>query len=202
MVPSRYRAILLWFLLVAFSSAWLPASPHAEESVAIPYLDEDPNRAPLKPGTPAPDFSLPLARESKAASAGRMLHLASYRHQPAKRRGVTVLIFWAFWCDTWKDVTRHLKHVRSALSSAQARVGCVAVDASQQPVAKSAFRSGDIWFPVAIDGSGTVGTAYGVRRVPTIFVIDRDGIVRAAFEAYPGDQTLLRAVQAARRPRR
>jgi peroxiredoxin len=169
------------------------------------YYEHD--RKPLAVGTQAPSFVLPLAQEylaargasSPAASVtSRVLDLEKFRGGPEKSRPVTVVIFWAFWCDTWKDATRHLKTLRKPLQDGGVRVACVAVDASQQPVARKAFAAGDIWFPVAIDRESKITHQWGVRRVPTIFVLDSAGKVRHCFEGFPLDRKLIAAIQAAR----
>jgi peroxiredoxin len=163
------------------------------------YYEHD--RKPLSVGTVAPVFTLPYAEGSLKPSAGDVrkagltsasLEFDQFRQKPG---GATVLIFWAFWCDTWKDVTRHMKTLRKPLTDARVKVACVAVDASQQPVARQAFSSGDIWFPVAIDRESKVSSNWGVRRVPTVFVIDSKGKISHYFEGFPRDRDLLAALK-------
>jgi peroxiredoxin len=155
-------------------------------------------RTPLAAGRSAIDFELPLAELSVAAPGeavdARHLHLNAAR---AAHPGVTILIFWAFWCDTWKDTTGEFRVMRRKLADEKAYTCCVVVDSSQQTVAESAFRKGDIWFPVAIDADSKVTAAYGARRVPTFFILDRDGIVRNCFESFPGEHVFMEAVRAA-----
>jgi peroxiredoxin len=110
---------------------------------------------------------------------------------------VTMIMFWAFWCDTWEGATRSLRRMKNELEKNRVDVLCVAVDASQQPVAQRAIATGDLWFPVVIDAQSEVTQRYGVRRVPTLFLVDNSGKIRAHFENFPSQHALLAAVKLA-----
>jgi len=170
-----------------------PMEQQATPAVLLPGLYLDDARAPLKLGVKAPDFT--LSRCAFAASREHEVRLSSWL-KSSKGNG-SIVVFWAFWCDTWKDMTRDLNLLRPQLSALKLQVLVVAVDASQQPVARRAFESGRIWWPVAIDARQSVGAAWGVRRVPTTFVLDKSGVVRAVFEGFPGKQGFVRKASAA-----
>ena len=55
-----------------------------------------------------------------------------------------------------------------------------------------AFEEKKIWWPVAIDEKSETSAAWGVRRVPTVFILDKNGRVQKVFEGFPGKQTFLR----------
>ncbi|HVF09842.1 MAG TPA: TlpA disulfide reductase family protein [Abditibacteriaceae bacterium] len=222
-LPSSFLC-LLGVLGVLGGSKIYPSAAQVlpTPSVLLPGNFWDADRTPLAVGAHAPDFAFSLARDcrwkppapikSKPATQQAEysvpaqdfpLRFSAVRaaHRSA-RRNVTVLVFWAFWCDTWKDVTRDFKRLRPKFDAAGAAVACVAVDASQQPVARRSFASGDIWYPVAIDTDSKITALYGVRRVPTIFIVDNTGRIRARFEAFPGERTLMGALRAAKKPYR
>lgn len=182
------------------------------DSVLLPGIYWENDRQPLKLGQVAPDFSLSLARDCRWREANKKtpqkpieysidgqasLALGDYVQSG---KGVTVVVFWAFWCDTWKDVSRFLVRMKPKLQSEHTQILCVAVDASQQPVARRAFALGTLWYPVVIDKGSTTTTNWGVRRVPTLFVLDNARRVRHVFEGFPGELPLLRAVHEARQP--
>jgi peroxiredoxin len=187
------------------------------DSVAIPYAEDDPLRVPLKNGLPAPDFSLPVMQGSRWRPTGTaprlagieysngvplQLGLTSYRRlcAPANTRSrPTLLMFWAFWCDTWEGATHSLRALRPKLAQQGVDVLCVVVDASQQPVARQSLARGDLWFPIVIDNQSAVTLRYGVRRVPTLFLIDGAGRVQAHWEKFPAERTLMSALQAQKR---
>ena len=163
-------------------------------SVLLPGLYLDDVRKPLAVGESAPDFSLRRYRVAplKFGESEPQLSLSQWRK--TSRGNGTILVFWAFWCDTWKDVTRDLNLLRAPLADMKLSVAAVAVDASQQPVARRALASGRVFWPVAIDESGAVSKSFGVRRVPTFFILDNGGKIRAVYEGFPGKQTFVRGV--------
>ena len=162
-------------------------------SVLLPGSYWDELRAPLKVGDSAPDWTLP--RAAYDSKSPEKIQLSKWRD--GKNFNGSVVIFWAFWCDTWKDMTRDLNLLRPQLGAMKLQVLAVSVDASQQPVSRGAFESGRIWWPVAIDSASTCTARWGVRRVPTIFVLDKDGVIRAVHEGFPGKQTFLQQTAAA-----
>ncbi len=159
-------------------------------SVLLPgtYWEE---RAPLQAGDAAPNWKLPIAPDSPLAKKGvSEIDFAKWRGEKT-----TVLVFLAFWCDTWKDVMRFSGEVRGDLDKGGTKLLAVAVDASQQPVARPAWQSGKLFFPVAIDAKSQITAKYGVRRVPTILIIGPDGKVRAIWEGLPGKKAFLKALR-------
>ena len=184
--------ILCALLCLAAPNARAQMEQQETPSVLLPGLYLDSVREPLKIGAPAPDFRLPRANWENKKTRD-WLQLSQWRDD--KHNG-SIVVFWAFWCDTWKDMTRDLNLIRPQIAQLRLQVLAVSVDASQQPVAREAFQNGRIWWPVAIDGAGgstsTCSANWGVRRVPTIFVLDKSGVVREVFEGFPGKQTFVR----------
>ena len=185
------------------------------DSVLLPGIYWEHDRAPLKIGETAPDFSLPLARDSRWKAAtnkqAQSAHIEYSNEEKTpqialdelvqnNRNGVTVVVFWAFWCDTWKDVSAYFVRMKPKLQGEHVQIVCVAVDASQQPVARRAFTNGTLWYPVAIDNGSATTANWGVRRVPTLFVLDNQRRIRHVFEGFAGERALLKAIHEARKP--
>ena len=186
---SKHLAWLLCVLIAPAAFAQSDANLQETPSVLLPgsYWED---RAPLKVGEAAPLWTLPLAGDSPLAKKGATdLDFARWRGQKT-----TVVVFWAFWCDTWKDATRYLGDVRGDLEKRGVKLVVVAVDASQQPVARPAFRVKKLFSPVVIDARSHVTARYGVRRVPTVFVVGADGKIRAIWEGLPGKKVLLKTL--------
>ena len=131
-------------------------------------------------------WMLPFAKESRGVKKGAKFDFA-------KRRATknTVVVFWAFWCDTWKDVTRFAGEIRGELAKSDTQLIVVAVDASQQPVARPAFAAGKLFFPIVIDADSEETARWGVRRVPTVFVIAKDNTIRATWEGLPHKKEMI-----------
>ena len=107
-------------------------------SVLLPGSYWDALRAPLKVGDSAPDWTLPRAAyDSKSPEK-----IEFQKWRDGKNFNGSVVIFWAFWCDTWKDMTRDLNLLRPQLGAMKLQVLAVSVDASQQPVSRARLKAG------------------------------------------------------------
>lgn len=163
-------------------------------AVLLPGLYLDKERSPLAVGTRVPPTTLPHSQFSGAARSG-VATLNLEKQWGQKDRSATLVVFWAFWCDTWKDMTKELLAMRPELAKQKISVVVVNVDAAQQPVARPAFERGRIWYPVLIDGSGTITEQWGVRRVPTLFLVNPGGVVQRHWEGFPGRRAFWRQVR-------
>ena len=128
--------------------------------------------APLDPPPAAPGFSL-------ADMDGETHALADYRGQ------VILLNFWATWCPP----CRHEMPAMERLYQHYRDKGFVvlAVNQWEDPDLVFAY-TGELnvfpSFPILFDPQSTVSQDYGVKGLPTSFVIDRDG--RLVYRAIGG----------------
>lgn len=113
-------------------------------------------------GQIAPDFSV-------RAVDGRMVRLRDF---DGKR---IVLNFFATWCAPCKAEAAHLKAAYERKSSDVDFIGVTFQDTTRS-VQVFAEEYG-IPFTLALDDSGEMGKAYGVRGFPTTFFIRADGVI-------------------------
>lgn len=110
---------------------------------------------------------------------------------------VIVLNFWAFWCDTWKAQLPQLKALAQKQQELNFRLLVVSFDGQWADNQRQYLREQRLPFPVLLDGRRTLGTALGVRRVPTVMVLGRERQVTWLHEAYPGNPPVLKAIREA-----
>ena len=116
----------------------------------------------LDKGSKAPDFQLPgtqgAVRLSDAAGS------------------VVYLDFWASWCGPCKQSFGWMNSMQQKYRAKGLRVIAVNVDAKESD-ARAFLVNVPVSFTVAFDSRGVNPQAYGVKGMPTSFLIGRDGKV-------------------------
>lgn len=118
-------------------------------------------------GKPAPDFALNVANADEPS-----------RIQLANLRGKAVILsFWASWCEPCRLEAPALNNLAKRLSDEN--VAVVGVNTNDSEARAVAFARGmGLSYPIVVD-DGTVAGAYGVKNLPTLVVIDKNGVVSA-----------------------
>jgi thiol-disulfide isomerase/thioredoxin len=133
---------------------------------------------------------------SRSASVGRLApalpreRLAGPR--PASGAGRAVVVFWASWCE---PCAREAPALRRFSLSAAGRGHLIGVDWSDPLAGARAFIRRYRWtFANVRDAEGTVGNAYRVSGLPTTFVLDASGRIRAELRGPQDERSLRRAL--------
>jgi len=117
-------------------------------------------------GKPAPDFIL-------QSLGGRRISLADYRGKTA------VVAFWASWCGPCRRelpiLARFYRQTHKPDSGFEFLA--ISIDETEEP-AQGAANTLKIPFPVLLDADRRIAGAYGVDKIPMLFVIDKTGKVR------------------------
>ncbi|HEX5042682.1 MAG TPA: TlpA disulfide reductase family protein [Candidatus Polarisedimenticolaceae bacterium] len=169
---------LPWVLCLA---ALLPAAPRAATLTGVGpagtpawsrALQADGPRTPLQGlrwAPPLPDLSIPL--------------LDGGVFRTSDQRGKVLLLdVWASWCAPCKVELPRLQ----ALAAEEGARGLVAVAVNaQEPeaVAKKAAAALQLTLPVGLY-DGTLDEVLGVRSLPAVFLVDRQGRLRARWDGY------------------
>jgi peroxiredoxin len=142
----------------------------------------------LKLGDSAPDFTLPDL-------AGQEVALSAYRGKK-----VVVLDFWATWCGPCRMAMPGLQ----ALHEEMKGDGVVLVSVNQaegKERVRGYIERKKYTFLTVLDGNGDVGNLYGVRALPTLIVVDKQGAVRKISIGMHNDSALRKELLAlAREP--
>jgi thiol-disulfide isomerase/thioredoxin len=150
--PLNALALMLLLVVSAASSAASPPLGHLME--------------PIAPPLPAADFTL-------ADVDGEPLRLADLRGK------VVMLNFWASWCPPCRREMPSMQR----LYQQYAEQGLVVVAVNQWEDADLVFEfvgrlDPEPSFPILLDRGSKVAELYGVKGLPTTYLIDRDGNMR------------------------
>jgi cytochrome c biogenesis protein CcmG/thiol:disulfide interchange protein DsbE len=96
----------------------------------------------------------------------------------AQRGKAVVVVFFADWCPHCRALLKTEHEIAARLAGRPfALIGVDGDDTIEEM--KSMIRRERITWPVLDDGPGTLAKAWGVTGLPTTYVIDADGVIRA-----------------------
>jgi len=166
---ARHRALIETIVMLAAIVAGI---------IAYPLV----SRASPAPGSEAPDFAL-------KGTDGRNLRLSEYRGD------VVVVSFWASWCGPCRETLAELNDLPSRVGNTGPVVLGVNVEGDAARAASIAASLG-LDYPTLVDDRQSVGRLYDVERLPLTLLLDRDGVVRAAWSSKePPGESLVRRIE-------
>ena len=143
-------------------------------AVAGMLVSTQPAAAILQKGDKAPPIKL-------VTTSGQPITLANYKGY------VLVMDFFATWCVPCKESIPHLNTLNRKYGKQGLQILGVSVDEGNDHEVREFIAARKISYPVAVSGED-MQADYGLRSIPTIYVIDKKGIVAEKFQGY-SDQT-------------
>lgn len=131
-------------------------------------------------GTEAPGFELKRYDGAQTVSP------------QASRGKVTIIDFWATWCEPCKESFPTYEAIAKE-HGGEVVVLAISEDESPEGIAAFAAETG-VTFPIAWDEGQRVASQYEPSTMPTSYILDRNGIVRYVHVGFnAGDEETLRA---------
>lgn len=105
---------------------------------------------------------------------------------------VCILYFWADWCPRCEEDFRLMDKLYQQWKTQAAPPRFLAVDVGQteEHVRNFAQRM-KISFPIYMDHDGKVARSFGVKGLPTYFLVDGKGVIRSVILGWTDEKTLL-----------
>lgn len=123
-----------------------------------------------------PNFTLEL-------TTGETKSLNDYRgNAPA------LIFFWATWCPHCRDELKSLSRQSSALEKSGVKIILVNVEESPKLV-KAFMNKLQLPFPVFLDERSAVSEQYSIIGLPTVFFVNKDGVVVGMEHGLPDNFT-------------
>jgi len=118
-------------------------------------------------GAVAPDFALP-------GLDGAAFRLSDYRGK------VVLLNFWATWCPPCRAEMPSMEKLYQVYRDRGLVILAVSGDRGGKAVVESFVQERGVTFPILLDPANEVFAQYGVRGLPTSYLLDRQGRVVSA----------------------
>ena len=110
-------------------------------------------------------------------TTGQQVTLANYRGH------VLVLDFFATWCAPCRESIPHMINLNRKYGRQGLQILGMSVDEGGEKALKSFIAEKKINYPVALTDED-LQADYGLRSVPTLFVINKKGVVAEKFQGY------------------
>jgi thiol-disulfide isomerase/thioredoxin len=164
--PLREIAFLAFVVTGALMAA-LPANGWAGEKTEKGDKADKTNKSEL--GKPAPDFTLYGFSHEDAVTLSAL-------------KGRVVLIdFWASWCMPCRQLMPRIAEIKAHLPDVE--VVAISVDINRDKALTFVREVEPTLLPVH-DTAQKVADAYGVERMPSSFLIDKQGVLRFRHDGY------------------
>lgn len=159
---------ILWLLPAVLCLAFLAncSSPKEEQTA---------------PGNKSFGFTLPDLQ-------GQVKTLKNYSDKK-----LIIVDFWATWCPPCRNLVPHLNTLYHKYGSQISLVG-ISID-KDGPASVDAFvKDMNISYPVLINGLA-VAKEYGISSIPTLLMVDSDGIILKKWAGFADEQALDQMIQ-------
>ncbi|HEY6837612.1 MAG TPA: TlpA disulfide reductase family protein [Geobacteraceae bacterium] len=133
-----------------------------------------PAAAVLQKGQPAPPIKV-------VSTSGQQISLANYKGY------VLVMDFFASWCHPCRESIPHLLELNRKYGKQGLQILGMSVDEEVGRELKNFIAEQKFTYPVAL-ANEDLQADYGLRSVPTLFVINKKGIVAEKFQGF-NDET-------------
>ncbi len=120
------------------------------------------------------------------STAGESFELASLRGK------VVVLDFWATWCGPCRAEMPSVEKLRAEFGE---KVQFLGVNDEEPGPVKTYIKDHKLQMATLLDSKRDVHRQYGIRAIPTMFVIDKEGVIRSHFIGSRSEGQLKKAIQ-------
>jgi peroxiredoxin/outer membrane lipoprotein-sorting protein len=120
---------------------------------------------------------------------GAQVRLSSFRGK------IVLLDFWATWCPPCRKEMPSIEKLHRQFAGKDVVV--LGINDEDSATVKSFLKKNEYSLPTLLDSKKNVHRLYGARAIPTVIVIDRDGVIRAHYIGGRSEADLMAALKTA-----
>jgi peroxiredoxin len=168
---SKNQRVLFLFLFFMAAFAWGSLVAQSQTTQGKTDAAKKPaDKSALPAGNKISDFTLKDLN-------GKEVDLSDFAGK------VIFLEFWATWCPDCKRVLPHTQKLFEKYKDKELALVTVSVDTKTSGDVPAFMKDNKYSFPVLMDGD-SLRKSFQVRAIPTVYIIDRKGMIRAQFVEY------------------
>jgi len=156
-MAKKFIPFFFWMILIGFP-IWVSAQTKMED------LFREIKIQAMKEVRKAPEFRLENL-EGKTIEFKRL------------KGKVVFLNFWATWCTPCKEEMPSMEVLHKQFNAKDFILLAVSVESVEKKTIKEFIEKRRYTFPVLVDPKGMMLDLYGVRAIPTTFIIDKKGVI-------------------------
>ncbi len=140
--------------------------------------------------TPAPSFALSVGDKAPPFML-RLLDGSDFASKDVVGKNPLALVFWTTWCPNCKRELPHLAKMYETFTPMGLEVLSINAGFNDSlDKAKRYVKKYRMPYPVGFDTGSTISNAYEIRGVPTVMIIDRQGVIQYMNYTVPSDAYL------------
>ena len=162
-------------------------------SLAVSNVKASENKL-LKKGVTAPLFSLPTLtgkREMLSVWAGENLSKPYIND----KKHTVIISFWATYCVPCKKEIPQLHEFYDMYKDKDIKVFLISIDSKGAAIVKPHVESAGYTLPVLLDPYKRTADRYGVKSVPSLFVINKEGKIIYSAKGLKQDENLIEILE-------
>lgn len=163
----------------AMKTTALPSLLAVAFALVVALVASSTVQAVLSDGKKAPDFKL-------TSIDGKTISLSDLDKDPAKKGAsrVVLLDFWATWCPPCREEAPQLQKLHEKYGKKGLAVVGVALDKGGADDVKPFVKKHKLTYTMLVDPSSRIARQYGIRGIPTTYMIDKKGTIRNVHVGY------------------
>jgi thiol-disulfide isomerase/thioredoxin len=168
MKKQALRPVFLAFIVFTAAAFGRPLVLEAQALLKI--IPPDVRAAFVKADLPVLRSPVPISNFTVPLLNGKNVTLGALKGK------VVFLNFWATWCPPCRQEMPSMETLYQHFKNSDLEFLAVDIQESKDDVAAFMEKYG-LSFPAALDSSGDISSRYGIRSIPTTFIINRDGLI-------------------------